>query len=171
MAVSAEAELSGRMVLSHRDLDPKNVMWVREQPYLIDWEAAGYVDPYRELIEVLNYWAEDGSGNPDESRFQALLSGYTESMKLSGVNWDTVLGSGYAGMLGWLGYSLKRALGMEGAQGAERKLGEEQVLGTIEGLRRYENKISVMRKWLSGMDKERQKNFCWSCRLRGSVSI
>jgi len=27
---------------------------------IIDWEAAGYVNPYQEFLEVVNYWTEDG---------------------------------------------------------------------------------------------------------------
>ena len=52
--------LSQTMVISHRDLDPKNVMWNGSEPLVIDWEAAGYVNPYQEFLEVLNYWADDG---------------------------------------------------------------------------------------------------------------
>lgn len=47
-------------VISHRDLDPKNVMWDGMNPYLIDWEAAGPVNPYQEFLEVALYWVDDG---------------------------------------------------------------------------------------------------------------
>lgn len=39
-------EASQNQVISHRDLDPKNVMWKNDAPYIIDWEAAGYVNPF-----------------------------------------------------------------------------------------------------------------------------
>ncbi|WP_317957411.1 phosphotransferase [Paenibacillus chitinolyticus] len=29
------------MVISHGDLDPKNVLWDKIDPILIDWECAG----------------------------------------------------------------------------------------------------------------------------------
>ncbi len=45
-ACEAGEILSKTMVISHRDLDPKNVMWNGESPLIIDWEAAGYVNPY-----------------------------------------------------------------------------------------------------------------------------
>ncbi len=41
----ANYKLSEFMVVSHRDLDPKNVMWYQDIPFFIDWEAAGYVKP------------------------------------------------------------------------------------------------------------------------------
>ena len=53
--------LSQNLVISHRDLDPKNVLWHGEEALVIDWEAAGYVNPYQELLEVINYWADDVS--------------------------------------------------------------------------------------------------------------
>ena len=40
-------EASQNQVISHRDLDPKNVMWKNDAPYIIDWEAAGYVNPFQ----------------------------------------------------------------------------------------------------------------------------
>jgi len=46
---STQAEISLRllatdMVIGHRDLDSKNVMWSKGKPIIIDWEAAGYVN-------------------------------------------------------------------------------------------------------------------------------
>jgi len=43
-------------------------------------------------------------------------------MSTKTINWDCVLNSGYAGMLGWLEYSLKRALGIEGRMRRRRYL-------------------------------------------------
>lgn len=59
-ACDAQEELAETLVISHRDLDPKNVMWNGNAPLIIDWEAAGYVNPYQEFLEVANYWADDG---------------------------------------------------------------------------------------------------------------
>ncbi len=39
--IEASNSLGSNLVLSHRDLDPKNVMWKDNNPYIIDWEAAG----------------------------------------------------------------------------------------------------------------------------------
>lgn len=74
--VAAAEKRSGEQVLSHRDLDPKNVLWDGMEPFLIDWEAAGYVNPERELIEVVNYWACNQRGRLDREKFRALLAAY-----------------------------------------------------------------------------------------------
>ena len=73
----SQVKLAGYQVISHRDLDPKNVMWKEKNPYIIDWEAAGYVNPYQELVEVLNYWIVDAEGTYDYGMFQALIKAYT----------------------------------------------------------------------------------------------
>ena len=147
-AVSGLREVLQHQVISHRDLDPKNVMWKNDEPYIIDWEAAGYVNPYQELIEVLNYWISDEAGNYNKLKFDAVIRAYTESVDISKVSWDAVLDSSFDGMLGWLEYSIKRALGMEGADSREQQEGMWQAKGTLCELRKYENQIGQLRDWL-----------------------
>lgn len=148
--VEAYNSLGSYLVLSHRDLDPKNVMWKDHNPYIIDWEAAGYVNPYQELLEVLNYWANNGNGELDRDKFEALYQAYTAIAGSCHVNWETVLACGFGGMLGWLNYSLKRSLGIEVASIEEKKLGTEQVFGTMEALRQYAEQIALLKGWLEG---------------------
>ncbi len=146
--LDAKTLLSSEMVISHRDLDPKNVLWQGYNPYVIDWEVAGYVNPYQELLEVLNYWSDDGNGGLNRDNFNAVICEYKKHMCLDNVNWEAVLASGYDGMLGWLEYNIKRALGIEASNEDERKLGEQQVFGTINELKRYNLKIGMIISWL-----------------------
>ncbi len=145
----ANSILSECMLISHRDLDPKNVMWEEEKPYLIDWEAAGYVNPYQELLEMLIYWSDNGEGELDKKNFNSLLNAYRSYMTTNHIDWDYVLDSGYAGMLGWLGYSLNRALGMESVDVEEQKLGAKQVIDTIAALNKYNHQKKAIKIWLS----------------------
>jgi thiamine kinase-like enzyme len=137
--------LSKHMVISHRDLDPKNVLWNKYTPYLIDWESGGYVNPYQELIEVLNYWCVNENGELDEVKFKALLRGYRMHLVTENIDWGLVLDSGYGGMLGWLEYSLKRALGIEGE---DEELGRQQIIGTLAELQKYDKRKRVILKIL-----------------------
>jgi thiamine kinase-like enzyme len=146
--LKAQSYISKEKVISHRDLDPKNVMWYGNNPYLIDWEAAGYINPYQELLEVLNYWADDGYGNLNKDYFMTLLKTYKKHKNVNEVNWNAVLDSGYEGMLGWLEYSLKRALGIEISSEEDIKMGEEQVIRTIMELKQYQEKVEIIREWL-----------------------
>ena len=65
-------QLASDMVISHRDLDSKNVMWSQDNPIIIDWESAGYVNPMHDLIDTAIYWSEDEMGNVDKERFLLL---------------------------------------------------------------------------------------------------
>jgi len=134
-AVDAMETVHSCQVISHRDLDPKNVLWQGEQPILIDWEAAGYVNPYQELLEVLQYWGCDGDGRYDPALCQALLQAYTQSMELREVDWAPIFACSCDGMLGWLEYTLKKSLGLEGDEAAQ---GPQQMLATYRDLQRYE---------------------------------
>ena len=132
-------EASQNQVISHRDLDPKNVMWKNDAPYIIDWEAAGYVNPFQELIEVLNYW----------------MQAYTENNNINNVNWDVILSCSFDGMLGWLEYNLERALEMEGSGINDQEEGIQQTQGTIYELKKYENQIEQLKVWLDEFVREK----------------
>ncbi len=142
-------ELCNEQVISHRDLDPKNVLWKEDEPFVIDWEAAGYVNPYQELTEVLNYWIQDEAGDYDKEKFTALMTAYTESVDIGNVNWENVLNSSFDGMLGWLNYNLKRALKIEGTGITDQEEGISQSIDTVSNLKKYEERIAVLREWLS----------------------
>lgn len=140
--------LSEYQVISHRDLDPKNVMWKDDMPFIIDWEAAGYVNPFQELVEVLNYWTVDSNGDYDKGKFKAMMQAYTQNVDMSNVDWAAVLNGSFDGMLGWLAYNVKRALGLEGSSEMDKREGEEQLIGTIHELKRYEARMEQLKAWL-----------------------
>lgn len=147
-AVCGLQEASDIQVVSHRDLDPKNVMWQNDIPFIIDWEAAGYVNPYQELIEVLNYWIQNKAGGYDKEKFIALMSAYTEYNDISGVNWQVILNCSFDGMLGWLEYNVKRALCLEGTGANDKQEGISQSIGTVDELKKYENQMRQLKEWI-----------------------
>ncbi len=55
---NAGHRLNCTLVVSHRDLDQKNVIWqAADTPMLIDWEAAGLINPTMELAGVALSWS------------------------------------------------------------------------------------------------------------------
>ena len=139
--LAAQVELSTGKVVSHRDLEPKNVMWNAAGPVVIDWEAAALIHPLQELVMTALYWSYDANGAFVSEKFRAFVRAYHEHTSLCCDDWQPVLYMGIAGTLGWLEYSFKRALGLECADEAERQMGETQVAETIAELRRYEENM------------------------------
>ncbi|MDE7222611.1 MAG: phosphotransferase [Acetatifactor sp.] len=146
-ATEAMESVASFQVISHRDLDPKNVLWQGTEPWIIDWEAAGYVNPYQELLEVLNYWGRDGDGNYSSALCQALLQEYTQYMDLQKTDWTPVFACSYDSMLGWLEYTLKKSLGLEGDDQA-RMQGPDQLLAAYAELQRYDAQTEILLKML-----------------------
>ncbi|MYL48353.1 phosphotransferase [Halobacillus litoralis] len=141
--------LSSETVMSHRDLDPKNVMWYQGSPVIIDWESAGSINPMQDLIETAVYWSTDGQGNINEKLFLAFLEGYQKNSGELCAHWERVLDTGYLGKLNWLEYNLKRSLQMECSDEKEQKLGAAQVKETIMELQQYENSTPILLDWLN----------------------
>lgn len=141
--------IASDMVISHRDLDPKNVMWDQDNPIIIDWEAAGYINPMKELTEAAIYWSENELGIIDKEKFIAFIKGYKKRYGALQSNWRLVLENGFLGKLGWLEYSLKRSLWIECSDEKEQRLGTTQVSETIQSLKRYADMIPELEKWLN----------------------
>ena len=147
-ANKAAIQLTSDMVISHRDLDPKNVMWNEDDPIIIDWEAAAYINPMQELVETAIYWSENEIGNIDKERFLAFIGGYKNRYRKLQADWRTVLVSGFSNKLGWLEYNLKRSLWIECTDEEEQQMGNVQVTDTIKAIRRYADMISELENWL-----------------------
>lgn len=148
MIESARA-FSENTVISHGDLDPKNVIWYNGSPYVIDWEAAGFIHPMHDLIETAIYWSKGVDGNIEKEKFMALMKGYKFRNNLIEVDWKTVLYKGFESKLGWLEYSLKRSLRIECTDEAEQRMGTEHVSGTIHEIVHYADMFMDLEKWLS----------------------
>lgn len=147
-ATEAMKSVASLQVVSHRDLDPKNVLWKDGEPWLIDWEAAGAVNPWQELVEVLYYWCSDQSGALDLSLCRELLQEYTRFMDLRSVDWAPVFAVSFDGMLGWLEYTLKKSLGQEKDEKGE---GPAQMKGTYRDLLHRESQTRQLAELCEAM--------------------
>ncbi|MCM3173004.1 aminoglycoside phosphotransferase family protein [Paenibacillus sp. MER 99-2] len=145
----ASTILSVDQVVSHRDLEPKNVMWRHNKPIIIDWESAGLINPLHDLVETAIYWSVLGTGNVSQVKFMAFVHAYRKQAGEQKADWGMVLNHGYEGKLAWLEYSLKRSLKIECTDQTEQQLGTSQVIGTLESLQRYENMSAEIEGWLN----------------------
>jgi Ser/Thr protein kinase RdoA (MazF antagonist) len=140
--------LDANKVIGHRDLEPKNVMWNNEEPLIIDWESAGFVNLMYDLVETAIYWSKNSQGHPDQARFTAFIKAYREKYGTVGADWRIVLSNGFKGRLEWLEYNLKRSLGIECADQQEQQLGTDQSLATVEEIKRYATMIPLLEQWI-----------------------
>ena len=147
-ADKAAKALASDLVISHRDLDSKNIMWNQDNPIIIDWEAAGYINPLQELTETALSLAGAGSEDVNKERFLAVVNSYKHKKDINKVEWKTVLESGFVGKLGWLEYNLKRSLGILCADEDEQNLGTDQVVATINSITHYADLIPILEEWL-----------------------
>lgn len=147
-ACDAQRVLKREQVISHRDLDPKNVMWNGEGAHIIDWEAAGPVNPYQEFVECILYWADDGKDGLAKDLFDAFVRAYRKHKDLGRVDWESVSAGSCSGILGWLAYNIRRALGIEAADEEEIRLGEELIPRAIKEFENYQKKVSLIQKWI-----------------------
>lgn len=145
----AVQELSKNLVVSHRDLDQKNVLWDEDDvPMIIDWEAAGTVNPSLELLEVALSWSGGESSTPDKDAFCAVIDSYTKKGGTIGDNLEGVLHSVFKGKIEWLEYSMKRSLRIECSGDEEQKLGTREVVSTIQSILDYSKLIPLLLEWL-----------------------
>lgn len=145
---SSAEQLLNHMVISHRDLDQKNVLWDEHQiPIIIDWEAAGPIHPTQELIDVALYWSGFESGSVSKDAFCTLISTYREQGGEIYANWSDVLNYGFHGKLEWLAYNIRRSLGLESTDDAERELGTREVINIITALNDYDHFIPQCIEW------------------------
>lgn len=139
-------KLATEQVISHRDLDPKNVMWKGMWPILIDWEAAGYINPWQEMAECLFYWCDDGNGGLRKDCFQAFIEAYGKKVQLHGAPWQEALNAAYMGPAGWLYYNLRRTAGLERED--KVPIGVRQVKETLRLLQNRERLNNILLAWL-----------------------
>ena len=146
LALEAKLQLPEDWIVSHRDLDPKNVLWTTNGPVLIDWESAGLIHRAVDVFETACYWSKRKDDTFDRDRFNAVLAGYTINQRLPDVDWLHVIDISVHGKLDWLKFNLDRSLGKRSVPEAERTLGTEQVLLTIKELQVHDPNL-----WIKGI--------------------
>ncbi|MBN1684269.1 MAG: phosphotransferase [Gammaproteobacteria bacterium] len=108
----AYPELCKNQVLSHGDFLPKNVLWDgQNQPFIIDWEFAGFVNPECELFDVTFNWYQE----------RALRQHFSPNV-ISGClgNW-----------LSWVVFNMHRTF-WDDIGKSELKIAEQEISKTLE---------------------------------------
>lgn len=146
---SSESIVRSHRVISHRDLDQKNVLWDEHHaPIIIDWEAAGIINPTQEVLDVALYWSGFEAGSLSKDAFCTMISTYREHGGLLKDSWVDVLSYGFKGKLDWLAYNIRCSLGLESTDEHERVLGSLEAVQTLQILKKYAEWIPLGMEWL-----------------------
>ncbi|MBI2790346.1 MAG: aminoglycoside phosphotransferase family protein [Gammaproteobacteria bacterium] len=132
-------------VVSHGDLDQKNVLWdVNESPFLIDWESARKLNPTYEIINAALDWSGITTVNFSQSLFNKMLNTYIQSG--GSINKNLIEAALYAVLgnwINWLIYNIERACNLDNND-EQRIMGIEQVQQVLPTLIRLEDKVTTL---------------------------
>ena len=138
-----------RVVISHGDLDHKNVLWdASGNALLIDWESARHINPtYETLLEALDW---SGITAHFHTRpYERFLERYISA---DGILCADSIPAAFSAILGawvnWMMYNVGRAAGLEGLR--QRALGSEQVDLALATLLRLEKQVPRLRELALG---------------------
>ena len=118
------------------DMDSKNVLWVNDNPVIIDLECLGYGNPFMEMFQLALSWSGYELCHIDFELFKTFITSYHQEYGSFQADWNALYGIGF-GSLEWLEYNIKRSLMIECENEEEKRLGIEQVKQTTHGLIYY----------------------------------
>ena len=103
----ANAQLKQTYVISHGDLTPANIVWkTASDPWIIDWESAGWIHPHLELLGVALNWANIGSASINLNNFQAVINGYQSLLGKIEIH-QTIAAASLGSWLKWIVFNIK----------------------------------------------------------------
>ncbi len=150
-ALLAERGKQPGWVISHSDLDQKNVLWADAQtPYLIDWESAGYVQPAIEAVGAALDWSGQVAGDLNVATFTAFLEGYRKEAPLTPRQLYYGLESYFGNWSGWLKFSLQRAIGVATNDPEEQAIGRSETSRTLVQLRSAADNLPELIRQFTG---------------------
>jgi aminoglycoside phosphotransferase (APT) family kinase protein len=129
-------ERPGPVVLTHRDIQPWNLLARDGRPVVLDWELSGTLDLSGELgSTALSIAKGAGFDDIEPAIFRAVLDGYVAAGAMLppvGPSWFVYLIGGWLGHTRW---NIVRCLaGVEAGTGPELALSQEAVANGVRGL-------------------------------------
>jgi thiamine kinase-like enzyme/RimJ/RimL family protein N-acetyltransferase len=140
--------LKTQIVVSHGDLDQKNVLWdIDNNPILIDWESACKINPTYDIINTAFYWSGITS-NFDKDLFLKMIEAYQKAGDV--INKEHVIAAIYGSFswIGWLAYNIERSCIL--GESEHKNVGIEQVNQTLATILRLQTVIPEVIKIIEG---------------------
>jgi aminoglycoside phosphotransferase (APT) family kinase protein len=141
--------LSATLVVSHCNLDPMDVIWKDAQAFsIVDWEAAGLINPMVELVATALRWSGFPEGKPLEEHFAAFIQGYVQAGGTVQETGRTALHGCIGIWLGWLLFNMSRSLGIAVSNDEERQFAIKQTLQTLTIVRSLAENVETWADWV-----------------------
>ena len=129
-------ERPGPVVLTHRDLQPWNLLAREGRPVVLDWELSGLLDLSGELgSTALTLAKGPGLDHIEPAVFRSVLDGYVDAggvLPPSGPSWFVFMVGGWLGHTRW--NVLRCLAGVELSTGPDLALSHEAVRNGVRGL-------------------------------------
>jgi len=127
--IDAIPTLQNNSLISHGDLDQKNVLWDKdENPYLVDWESARLLNPTLELIMIALDWSGINTGNFDENIFLKIIQTYSANHPIDPGQVRPCLNGVLGNWINWLAHNMKQLLSQK--PDAEKQIALQQIQQT-----------------------------------------
>jgi aminoglycoside phosphotransferase (APT) family kinase protein len=129
-------ERPGPVVLTHKDIQPWNLLAREGRPVVLDWELSGMLDLSGELgSTALSLAKGPGFDDIKPAVFRSVLDGYVAgggALPLPGPSWFVFMIGGWLGHTRW---NILRCLaGVEASTGPDLALSHESVRNGVRGL-------------------------------------
>jgi thiamine kinase-like enzyme len=139
--------LKNNLVVSHGDLDQKNVLWDENDiPFLIDWESARKLNPTYEIVNASLDW----SGITTEFNktvFIKMINAYQEAGgMIERPSFEAAFDGAIGNWINWMVYNIERSCKNEDV--AQKNIGVEQVqlvLSTILQLMKISSDLKSLK--------------------------
>lgn len=143
-------ERTGPVVLTHKDIQPWNLLARDGRPVVLDWELSGMLDLASELgSTALSLAKGSGFDNIEHTIFRSVLDGYVAgggALPPSGPSW-------FVFMIGsWLGHTrwniIRCLAGVEASTGPDLALSQESARNGVRGLPDMFDRLSELESLL-----------------------
>lgn len=133
-AKTISEKMASNVVVSHGDIDQKNVIWKDDQaPFIIDWEGASETNAGLEIMDAALNWSGLVSGTIVEESMKALIDGYKSTGMAIKESTSDLLEACILKWLNWLEFNMQRAV-KSPKNSDEQKLSVSQVKNTLRNI-------------------------------------
>ena len=132
------------------DLDCKNVLWTDGKPLIIDLESLDYGNAQLDMFRLALDWSGGVECNINFELLKEFIISYRNEFGTFDADWNKLYGIGFS-WIEWLDFNIKRALMIESKNEEERRIGIEQIKGTIPRIVYYASIKDELLNQLTGI--------------------